>query len=82
MHEVRQRMEGYERQQHHAWEIARWQEWHQTMLNPYIKPADRPKTPKALVCFPWEQPDEARVKPADCHLTKEQIAELNKIFNL
>lgn len=82
MEEFRLRVEAKDRQEQKEWERLRWQEWHQTMLNPYIKQANRPKSPKALMRFPWEDEDEVKVKPEDCHISKEEEAALNRLFGI
>lgn len=55
MVEYRQRLKGWEAGQHEEWERARWLAWHQYNLNPFLKAGQRPKTPKDLAPFPWEE---------------------------
>lgn len=72
-------VEGKSKQLQAQWEQVRWQEWHQTILSPYIKSGNKPSSPKAMMRFPWEEDDS--VKREDCYLTDEQIAGLNKILS-
>lgn len=48
------RRRGAEEAEHERWEIARWSAWHAYNLSPFLKPANRPKTPQDIVTFPWE----------------------------
>ena len=55
MTEYTQRLKGWEAAQHEEWERTRWLAWHQYNLSPFLKQWQRPKTPKDLAPFPWEE---------------------------
>ena len=76
-HEYILRFEGAEKKERSKWERLRWLEWHQTLLSPYIKPANKPSSPQAFMRFGWEKAKE--IKPEDCVVTPEQIEKLNAI---
>lgn len=75
-------MKGAERKFQEKWEIARWLAWHELLLSPNIKPANKPHTAQAFHCFPWEQPtdDELKEKARNYSVSQEEIEELNRIF--
>ena len=55
MTEYRQRLKGWVEDQHERWELTRWLAWHQYNLSPFLKKGQRPKTPKDVQTFPWEE---------------------------
>lgn len=52
------------------------------MLNPYIKAGQKPKTPKAMMRFAWEEEDipGANVTAEMCHPTEAEVAAVRDIF--
>lgn len=83
MHEYRLLVEGWEKKQRTAWETARWQTWYGVMTNPYVKGHNKPRTPKALMRFPWEEEDpEITVTPDDIRVTQAEADCLNRIFGI
>lgn len=62
--------------------VARWMVWQIMRLSPYIKPVDKPNSPKSFWPFPWEQPDDDELKrKAEMYrITPEEEAELNRIL--
>ena len=56
--------------------------WQEMLLSPNIKPAHKPKTPRAFCRFPWEQTeaDELTEKAKQYKITPEEEAELNRIM--
>jgi len=80
--EFRALYEQREQERRDAWEIARWEEWHQTVMNPYVKQGNKPRTPKSMMRFPWETEDLTReITPEDCHIDKDTLAWLEKKYN-
>ena len=53
--------------------------WHAVQLSPDIKPANKPATPKAMMRFPWEEPDKG-VTREDCHITELELEGLRQVF--
>jgi len=51
--------EAAERKASQMWEIARWIEYHQTLLSPYLKAGQKPKKPSDVISFPWDKKNEA-----------------------
>jgi len=80
--EYRLLLEGFEAQQRERWELARWICFNIYCQNPYIKPP-KAQTVQAYIRFPWEQmtAEEANAMKERCHVTPEEQAELDKIFN-
>lgn len=80
------KLKGYHFRQRTAWEVARWEQYHQTQISPNIKPERKPRSPKALLKFDWEEDDEIAVTAEECHITEEgqnALTELmKKTFNL
>lgn len=62
-------------------ELARWICFHIYAQNPYVKPP-KPQTPRQYIRFPWEEmtAEEANAMKDKCHVTKEEQAELDRIF--
>jgi len=63
-------------------ELARWVCFHLYAMNPYIK-APRAQSPREYVRFPWEEmtAEEVNSMRESCHVTDEEQAELDRIFN-
>lgn len=82
MTEYRQRLKGWEDDQHERWEMTRWLAWHQYNLSPFLDKGKRPKTPKDLAPFPWEagarKPKKITRKKA--RVTQEEVDALNAIM--
>jgi hypothetical protein len=55
--EFQLRMNGYKEHQQVEWDRARWTAF--SIFTPFVK--NGPKTPKAWVRFPWEQPEVVKV---------------------
>lgn len=77
--ELRALSRAHEARERREWERLRWQEWHQTMLSPYIKPVNKPRTPKAMMPFAWETPDNMEA-PKGCEVTPEITELMADIF--
>lgn len=77
--ELKALIQGKNREQQELWEIARWMRWHDLMGNPYVKPGGKPASPRAMLRFPWEEP-EREITREDCHVSAKQQAILNSIF--
>lgn len=77
------RRKGHEEAAREEWERIRWKAWRDILLSPHIKRLDKPRSPKAFLRFPWEEPedDELRRKAEDYRVSPEEEAELNRIFN-
>lgn len=67
---------GKEQEIRLAWEIARWEQFMQMGMSPYIKSIDKPRTPSGFFRLPWDAQEE---KPKMQPLTKGQIDTLNDI---
>lgn len=78
MTELRHLVEEANKQTQERWEIARWERWHALQLSPDIKPFNKPATPKAMMRFPWEEPD-VEITKEDCHISPEAEQALNDI---
>lgn len=80
--EYRLRVYGYERQQRQSWEVARWTAWHIYANNPYIKPAQKPRTPMDVCRFLWDEnvKKKTRITRKDCHISKGKEKALNAIY--
>lgn len=70
--------DAVEKQQQVMWEIARWEQFNQIAISPYIKKANKPKSPAAFVKFPWDVVDHESKEVLT--LTEEQVARLNRIM--
>lgn len=82
-HEYELRLRGYEQSSHQAWEIARWQIWHQYQLSPNIKSGRKPRRPVDLQRFPWEESEKDELKRKAKKygkVSKKELNELLKIF--
>ena len=55
--EFQLRMNGYKEHQQVEWDRARWTAF--SIFSPFVQ--NGPKTPKAWVRFPWEQPEVVKV---------------------
>lgn len=62
--------------------MARWITYHIYRMNPYIKPP-KAQTLQAYHRFPWEvqAPDDIEAARESCHVTPEEQAILDKIFD-
>ena len=78
--ELRHLIEGHNRQVQEWWEIARWMRWHAVQLSPDIKSYNKPRSPKLMMRFPWEEP-ELDIKPEECHVTEDEARGLEAIMN-
>lgn len=76
--ELRHLIAGHDRELQERWEIARWMRWHALQLSPDIRPFNKPHTPKAMMRFPWEEPD-AEIRPEDCHVDADKALALEQI---
>lgn len=76
--EFRLLSEGHEQALRERWEIARWEQWMQVNLSPYIKPLHKPRRPRDLMRFPWENDDSTETVPEP--LTHGQAERLNGIM--
>lgn len=79
MTELRHLVEEANKQTQERWEIARWMRWHALQLSPDVKPYNKPATPKAMMLFPWEEPD-VEITPADCYASEAELKALCGIF--
>lgn len=63
-------------------EVARWICFKIYQQNPYIKPP-KAQTPQSYNRFHWEgmNPEEVNARKESCHVTPEEQAELDRIFN-
>lgn len=77
-HEFRLLAEGHDQDLRERWEIARWEQWMQVNLSPYIKPLHKPRRPCDLMRFPWEEDDSQETVPEP--LTPEQTERLGGIM--
>lgn len=77
-HEYRLLAEGHGQALRERWEIARWEQWMQVNLSPYIKPLHKPRRPCDLMRFPWEDEDTPETVPEP--LTQEQTERLGGIM--
>ena len=83
MTEYRQRLKGWEDEQHERWELTRWLAWHQYNLSPFLKQGQRPKTAKDLQVFPWEEgakKPSKRTAKKRAKITAEERAALDAIM--
>lgn len=80
MQEYFQRVKGRDEIEKHDWAVARWQEYRQTMLSPFIKQANRPNSPKDLLLFPGETKGRDDITPEMCHVSEETQAVLSKMM--
>ena len=77
-HEFRLLAEGHGQALRERWEIARWEQWMQVNLSPYIKPLHKPRRPCDLMRFPWEDDESTETVPEP--LTHGQAERLNGIM--
>ena len=77
--EIRHLVEGHNRGVQEMWEIARWMRWHAVQLSPDIKPFNKPHSPRLMMRFPWEEPEQ-EITPQDCHVTEEEARVLEAIM--
>lgn len=74
--EVEMLEKGRQEQMRMQWEIARWEQFMQVSISPNIKPGSKPRTPQAMLRFPWERQAEAMAPEP---LTLEQRESLDSI---
>lgn len=79
--EFNQRYKGWEEEKRAQWTIARWVVWQEYNLNPYIKPANKPRTPADILRFDNEDTSVSSVRPEDCHIEEREAAILEEIYN-
>lgn len=75
------RYHGWEKRETREWERVRWIVFHEYCLNPYIKPASKPRRPSAILPLPGDREPFDDMKPEDCHVTEEQKRVLEEMFN-
>lgn len=82
MHEYRLLLKGYDQKEQREWERLRWDAWQRVLLSPDIKPGKKPRTARAFVRFPWEEPEaeEMKRRAKESRVTEEEMAVLNAIF--
>jgi len=78
--ELNQRYNGWSEEQKQKWEIARWVVWNEYRLSPYIKPADKPKSPTDIFKFEGETTPIDSVMPEDCHVSVEMALALEELY--
>jgi len=78
--EFNQRREGWERERRNRWEMARWMMWQEYLLNPYIKPANKPRSPYDILRLEGDPEPKALTKE-ECHIGDEEKTILCEIFN-
>lgn len=79
--EYRLRLEGHEKEVRERMEVARWSCFMIYCQNPYIKPP-KAQTVISYYRFPWENEDlDGEVTKENCHVSEEEQAKLDKIFN-
>ena len=78
--EVRHLVEAANRATQERWEIARWMRWHALQLSPDVKPYNKPKSPKAMMPFPWDEP-EPEVTVEDCYASDAELAIIREAFS-
>lgn len=76
--ELRHRIDAHNRELQEQWEIARWMRWHAVQLSPDIHSYNKPRTPLAMMRFPWEKP-EVEMKPQACRVTEDEAVGLEQI---
>lgn len=77
--EARMLQEGYDRRMRIHWEVARWEQFMQVSISPDIRRNSKPRTPQAMLRFPWEMEFKEEV-PAP--LTQEQKRTLSDIRSM
>lgn len=70
---------AFEEKRRQAWEIARWEQFNQISISPYIKRSDKPRRVIDLVRFPWDE--DAQGEQNVYRLTDEELSKLNKIMS-
>lgn len=70
---------AFEENRRQAWEIARWEQFNQISISPYIKRSDKPRRVIDLVRFPWDE--ENQEEQNVYRLTDEELQKLNKIMS-
>lgn len=78
-HEFLLLADGHGQALRERWEIARWEQWMQVNLSPYIKPLHKPRRPCDLMRFPWEDDETPEKVPEP--LTGEQKDRLKTIMD-
>lgn len=75
--------DGKEKEDQERMELARWVVFNIYTQNPYIKGV-KAQSPRQYIRFPWERmtAEEANARQASCHVTPEQMAELDRIIAL
>lgn len=73
------RCKAYEERERSRWEMARWQMFQMLQMQPFIKPASKPKTPQAWIRFPWETSDTTYTRE-DCKVEKQETEQLNLLL--
>lgn len=75
--ELRFLQEGKDAETRPLWEVARWMQFHQTHLSPFVKAHHQPKTPMDIVRFPWDIQEPLKAVPQP---KGEEIDELNRLL--
>lgn len=79
MGEYLQRANGLEQERREAWELTRWQIFHQYRLSPFIK--HPPQKVTDVVTFPWEKTDKSRqITRKRARVTAAESEALSAIF--
>lgn len=81
MTEYRQRLKGWEDEQHERWELTRWLAWHSYNLSPFLK--NKPKSAKDVQTFPWEDGGKKQTKRQrrkKARITEQERAALDAIM--
>lgn len=75
-------LEGKEQDHRDLMEVARWVCFNIYSMNPYIK-GTKARNPRSYIRFPWEEMSAEEVERirGRCHVTAEEQAELDRIFN-
>ena len=75
-------LDGAEQRRRERLEVARWICFHLYLMNPYIK-GTKAHNPRSYIRFPWEEitEDEIEKLREKSHVTPEEQAELDRVFN-
>lgn len=79
MIEYRQRVEGFEQRYREEWEIARWQMFMIQSMHPFMKPAQKRKTPQSFYPFPWEKQRIPEAPEGGWRVKDDEVKKLNAI---
>lgn len=80
MEEYRLLCEGHAKKERVFWEIARWEQYYQTHLSPYVKSQHQPRRVTDIMRFPWDTEEKAHTPAAP--IEQDTIEALNRFLEI